>query len=133
MIDHPFLDFKELSDDELLEKTTDLQRNMQRAYLWGSSHDVITQLEWMLEMIEEEKLERYKRQVFDMQNAMFPEIVESDPEFKKADTNPTESIKPAKPHKNAPAALPMPNFNKEYLTPDKKVEGTEKYGSSGTS
>ena len=120
MIDHPFLDFKGLSDDELLEKTTDLQRNMQRAYLWGSSHDTISQLEWMLEMIEEEKLERYKKQVFEMQNAMFPEIVESDPEFKKVKADSTEASKPVKPHKNAPSPLPVPNFNKEYLNPDNK-------------
>ena len=119
MIDHPFLSFKDLSDDDLLEKTTELQKNLNRAHMWGSSQEIIGQLIWMLDMIEEEKLERWKKQNFDMMNSAFPEIVESDPEFKN-DKPETEVVKSSKPVRKT-HSLPMPNFNKEYVNKDKKV------------
>ena len=116
MIDHPFLSFKDLSDDELLEKSTELHRNLNRAHLWGSSPDLINQLQWMLEMIEEEKMERLNKQAFDAFNDMFPERVESDPEFKVAkgelEETKTTVIKPAKVSK--PQTFTEPVFNKEY-------------------
>lgn len=122
MIDHPFLSFKELSDDELLNKTTELQKRLNKAHMWGSSSDILSQLEWMLEMIEEEKMERMSKQTFEQIQGMFPEIVESDPEFAKSkgdleETN-TKVVKPASTKKNL--TLPAPSFHKEYTTPTKK-------------
>lgn len=122
MIDHPFLSFKELSDDELLNKTTELQKRLNKAHMWGSSSDILSQLEWMLEMIEEEKMERMTKQTFEQIQGMFPEIVESDPEFAKSkselDETNTKVVKPAATKKNL--TLPVPSFHKEYTTPTKK-------------
>lgn len=116
MIDHPFLSFKDLSDDELLEKTSELHKRLNKAHMWGSSQDLITQLQWMLEMIEEEKGERLKKQNFEALNSMFPEIVESDPEFMKDKANLEEAnakvVKPAQTKKVS--NLPAPSFHKEY-------------------
>jgi hypothetical protein len=110
-----------MSDDELLEKTSALHKRLSKAHMWGSSTEIINQLHWMLEMIEEEKMERMKKQQFEAMQAMFPETTESDPDFVKSkseveDTN-TKVVKPAV-TKNV--TLPTPTFNKEYLEPSKK-------------
>lgn len=119
MIDHPFLSFKNLSDDELLDKMSDLHRNLSRAHMWGSSLEIINQLEWMLEMIEEEKAERYKKQQFEAMQAMFPDRVESDPDFKtqKSEMEETKSTV-VKPASRKPQNLPVPSFQKEYTKKD---------------
>lgn len=121
MIEHPFLSFSNMSDEELLEKTSELHRNIARGYTWGSSHDLINQLQWMLEMIEEEKMERFKKQQFEAMQSMFPDRVESDPEFKtqKSELEDTKStvVKPAKEKR---PDLPAPLFHKEYTEAGKK-------------
>lgn len=124
MIDHPFLSFKNLSDDELLEKTSEIHKRINKAYMWGSSRDLISQLQWMLEMIEEEKEERLKKQTFEAIQGMFPEVVESDPEFakSKAETEDANAkvVKPAQAKKTS--NLPVPSFNKEYTEAGKKSQ-----------
>jgi hypothetical protein len=121
LIEHPFLSFKEMSDEELLEKTTELHRQLSRAFTWGSSRDLTNQLQWMLEMIEEEKMERYKKQQFEAMQAMFPERVESDPEFKtqksEIEDHKSTVVKPAKDKK---VEMPAPLFHKEYTEAGKK-------------
>jgi hypothetical protein len=123
LIDHPFLSFKQLSEEELLDKTSDLHKKLAKAHMWGSSQEIIDQLYWMLEMIEEEKGERLKKQQFEMVQAMFPETTESDPDFVKnkseMDDSNTKVVKPAVAKKNM--SLPAPTFHKEYISPkDKK-------------
>lgn len=119
MIDHPFLSFKDLSDDELLQKTQDIHRNLSRASMWGSSLDTIHQLEWMLEMIDEEKMERAHKASFEAMQNMFPDTVESDPDFKtqksEMDETKTTVVKPAA---RKPQNLPAPTFHKEYKDKD---------------
>lgn len=119
MIEHPFLSFKDMSEEDLLEKQADLHRNLSRAHMWGSSSDLINQLEWMLEMIEEERMERMAKQQFEAMQAMFPERVESDPEFKtqKSELEEVKStvVKPARVSKAQD--LPAPIFHKEYTKP----------------
>lgn len=123
MIDHPFLSFKDMSEEELQTKQAELHRNLGRAHMWGSSFDLIHQLEWMLEMIEEERMERMNRQQFEAMQAMFPERVESDPEFKtqKSELEEVKStvVKPAQSKK--PTNMAMPSFNKEYTKSDPKA------------
>ena len=121
MIDHPFLSFKDLTEDELINKTAEVHQRLSRAHMWGSSADLVNQLQWILEMIEEEKTERLKRQNFEAMQGMFPEVVESDPEFKADKTEVVETnvkvVKPAaKPAKNFDA----PSFHKEYKNGDQK-------------
>lgn len=120
MIDHPFLSFKELSEDELQEKTAELHKKLNKAHMWGSSFNIVTQLEWMLEMIEEEKMERMKKQNFDAIKGMFPDVVESDPDFAQSKSSMDETnsrvVKPAQ-NKQTPQ-MPMPLFDKEYVNKD---------------
>lgn len=122
MIDHPFLSFKELSDDELADKTADLHKKLGKAFMWGSSMDLVSQLQWMLEMIEEEKMERMKKSTFEAMQSMFPPVIESDPEFTKDKSHMEDSnskvVKPAQSKKAA--SMPMPMFDKEYVAPEKK-------------
>lgn len=124
MIDHPFLSFKDMSEEELLEKQAELHRNLSRAHMWGSSQDLINQLSWMLEMIEEEKMERMAKVQFEAMQAMFPERVESDPEFKteKSELEEVKStvVKPAKVAKTQD--LPAPIFHKEYTKAAEKKQ-----------
>jgi hypothetical protein len=116
LIDHPFLSFQDLSEDELQAKTADIHAKLSKANMWGSSPDLISQLEWMLDMIEEEKMERMKKSSFEQAQAMFPPTIESDPEFSKdksamEDSN-SKIVKPAQTKKAN--SLPTPSFNKEY-------------------
>lgn len=122
MIDHPFLSFSNLSDDELLDKTGEIHKRLSKAYMWGSSNDLVSQLEWMLEMIEEEKMERAKKASFEALQGMFPEVVESDPEFSKGKSDVEESnSKIVKPATNKKAStMPAPSFHKEYVDPTAK-------------
>lgn len=121
MIDHPFIELSHLSEDELLNKTSELHRNLSRAFTWGSSKEITDQLQWMLEMIEEEKMERYKKQQFEAMQGMFPERVESDPEFRTTASHMEDSkstvVKPAKEKK---LDMPAPMFHKEYTEAGKK-------------
>lgn len=112
MIDHPFMNLKSLSEDELLDKTTDLQGRLGKAHMWGSSTDIINQLEWMLEMIEEEKYERMAKVNHTAMQSMFPDIVESEPELVKDKGVPVQTT--SKPISKA-EGLPKPNFDKVYL------------------
>ena len=116
MIDHPHLSFHDLTEDELTQKSQDLHRNLSKASMWGSSRDIIDQLQWMLEMVEEERMERMKRASFEAMQSMFPERVESDPEFsqQKSDLQDTKTtvVKPAS--KSRPTGQPDPVFHKEY-------------------
>jgi hypothetical protein len=122
VIDHPFLNFHGLSEDELLEKTSDLHKKLNKAYMWGSSRELIEQLEWMLEMIEEEKAERMKKASFDAMQNMFPATVESDPDFQKERQETQDgSAKVVKPASNKKTtSLPTPMFTKEYTEPKNK-------------
>ena len=110
-----------MSDDELLEKTTELHSRLNKAFMWGSSSDLVNQLQWMLEMIEEEKMERYKKQNFELIQGMFPDTVESDPDFAKVKSQVEEAnakvVKPAQSKKVS--NLPAPSFHKEYVGKDK--------------
>lgn len=104
-----------MSDDELLQKTQDLHRNLSRAYTWGSSMESVNQLQWMLEMIEEERMERMAKQTFEAMQTMFPERIESDPEFRvsKSEMEETKTTV-VKPAAKKPQNLPAPMFHKEY-------------------
>lgn len=116
MIDHPFMDFKNLSDDDLSNKESQIMKNLYRARMWGSSPELINQLNWTLEMINEERVERLQRQQFDLTQEMFPKIIDSDPEFKKdhaeIDEIKTTVVKPAA---KKPMSSEAPIFHKEYL------------------
>ena len=66
-------------------------------------------------------MERLNKQQFEAFNEMFPERVESDPEFKvsksEVDETKTTVIKPAKVSK--PQTFTEPVFHKEYTSTDK--------------
>lgn len=114
MIEHPFLNFKDLSDDELLNKTSEIFKKLNGASMWGSSQGIIDQFHWMLEMIEEEKMERMAKANFEALKNIFPETVESDPDFKKDKVVEEAKEKAAKSKPTGPRTFPAPVFTKEY-------------------
>lgn len=122
MIDHPFMDFKSLTDEELSSKESQIFKNLQKANMWGSSDDIIGQLNWTLEMIYEEKMERMNRQMFDDIQSTFPKIIDSDPEI-KTDHADLDEIKTTviKPELKKPNNMEVPLFHKEYT----KKNGSE--------
>ena len=121
---HPFFDTKKLSDEELLKKINDLSKRLNLVYMTNQSHMMIDQINTMLDILNEERMERLNKQTQDMWNKQFPEIIESDPEFKSErpslENKPVNkpSGKPANKTKNVP--LVMPTFHKEYLKKDGK-------------
>lgn len=61
------MNFEELSDDELVEKQTQLMKNYQKAVMWGSSHETVKSLENLINIMMEEKdrreLEKYQAMI----------------------------------------------------------------------
>jgi hypothetical protein len=118
MIDHPFINLKALTDEELIKKSTDLHKKLMMAHMWSSNPGIADQFRWMLEMIAEEQQERLAKDTNDAWNKMFPEVIESDPEFTKERSSvdqqdKTHVVKPAQAKPKAP--IIAPTFHKEYL------------------
>lgn len=118
MIDHPFINLKSLSDEELLKRNADLHKKLMMAHMWTSNPHIAEQIGFMLEMIAEEQQERMSRETNEAWNKMFPDVIESDPEFKKDrasvdQQDKTHVVKPAQAKPRTP--IVAPTFHKEYI------------------
>lgn len=80
---HPFINAKELSDEELTTKVGQLVQKITYARAAIGDVSMINSLNAILETFQMELQERYARQSFDMWNKQFPDVIESDPDFKK--------------------------------------------------
>lgn len=69
-----------LSDDELLNKTTELHAKLVWAGRFGSS-DIIGGLQRILETVENERTQRVLRNFARDRETMFPDVIESDPDL----------------------------------------------------
>lgn len=71
-----------LNDEELLIKQQDLQAKVVWASRFGSG-EMIEGLQRIIGVIEAERMERYARSVWVDQQAMFPAMIETDPDLKQ--------------------------------------------------
>lgn len=113
---HPFFDPKTLSDEEILKKSHEIMSRLQYAHAVVGDSIMIEQLELLLESLQIERQERMNKQTWDMWHSQFPDVIESDPEFKK--TKKTEERKPAAQRERPESAFKRPVapmvFQKEY-------------------
>lgn len=115
MFDYFGFDPKSLSDDELLNKTTELRAKIVYASRFSSS-GLLYSLQGVLQSIEFEYQERMARRVFELQQNTLPDVIESDPGL--AEKNP-DSIKPT-PGKTVPTIRPRMQITKT----SKPTDGT---------
>lgn len=134
---HPFFDPKTLTDDEILKKSHEIMSRLQYAHAFVGDMHMIEQLELLLESLQIERQERMNKQAWDMWQSQFPEVIESDPEFKKSKK--AEERKPAAQKERPESAFKRPAnpvvFQKEYnpnALKDKRRDSDEPPESQGS-
>lgn len=90
MFSVPGFDPTSMTDDELLNKQSELNRRFVYASRFSASTEMAAQFMNMIGAIENERRERVLRIAFDMRQGMFPEIIESDPDLIVRDVRPTQ-------------------------------------------
>lgn len=107
---HPFLDAKNMSDDEILNKIAMLNQRVMYAQGMIGDRSMIMSLGQMIETLQCEYEERMAVRAQAHWDKQFPDIIESDPDFKKT-----------KEGKKAAAtgdALTRPSFNRKFVKPN---------------
>lgn len=69
-----------LSDEDLIQKQIDLQERISIAYNSGN-YVIVGNLQKYLQQIQMEQLERIVKQSIKSRSDLFPDIIESDPDF----------------------------------------------------
>ena len=107
---NPFLDTKSMSDEEILSKMTLVNQRMMYAQNVVGDQSMIASLGSYLDALQAEYQERINLRMQQQWNSQFPEVIESDPDFK--------TVKAGK--KSGVAGNPdlQPKFNKKFVRPD---------------
>ena len=113
MFDFFGFDPKTLSDDELLNKATDLPAKIVWASRFGSA-DLIGNLQLYLQSIEVERIERLNRVLWGDRIAMTPDVIETDPDL--AAEHKPEPVQDK--HKIVPQQRPRPTITKTHRPTD---------------
>jgi cyanate lyase len=93
-MEHPLFDSKQFSFEQLIEKTSELQQRIVYARMYGMDDTAIEQLESILESLQLEQMDRFKRMEYSYIDGQFPDVIETDPSMKdekntvKVNTNP---------------------------------------------
>ncbi len=90
MFSVPGFDPTSMTDDELLNKQSELNRRFVYASRFSASTEMAAQFMSMIAAIEAERRERVLRIAFDMRQGMFPDIIESEPDLIVRDVRPTQ-------------------------------------------
>lgn len=90
MFSVPGFDPTSMTDDELLNKQSELNRRFVYASRFSASTEMAAQFMSMIAAIEAERRERVLRIAFDMRQSMFPDIIESEPDLIVRDVRPTQ-------------------------------------------
>lgn len=104
----PFLDLKAMSEEELLSKITTLTNRMNYAHTFPGDRSMINSLGMYLEAFQNEFQERQMIRANDQWTKQFPEVIESEPDFK------IQAAKKA----GLGGAEVRPAFNKKFVRPD---------------
>lgn len=86
---HPFFNAKDLDDDAINKKILELQRRLMYTNAFGANPEMMDQFYSLLEALEFERQERAAIQMNKMFNQQFPDVIESDPDFKSTKTEVT--------------------------------------------
>lgn len=86
----PGFDPSTMTEDELLNKQSELNRRLVYFSRFSSSPEIADQIVSMIMAIEQERTERVTRTMMNMRQSMFPEIIESDPDLVVKET--TEQV-----------------------------------------
>lgn len=130
---HPFFDAKSLSDDELIKKYNELSGRLHYARAMVGDPYMLEQMELILDSIYQEQQERMFKTTWDTWQSRFPEVINSDPEFKKdrkADQQRAAAQKNARPENKFKKLAPIAFHEEENPAkadtkkPDKS-EGTK--------
>jgi hypothetical protein len=111
-MNHPFFNVKELDDDTINKKILQLQGRLLYTQAFSGNSMMMDQMFLMLETLEAEREERYQLEVFKAYNKQFPDVIESDPEFKQKDTGKGGTNADGKPKVERPKVQPV--FTKQY-------------------
>ncbi len=90
MFSVPGFDPTTMTDDELLNKQSELNRRFVYASRFSASTEMAAQFMSMIAAIEAERRERVLKIAFDMRQSMFPDIIESEPDLIVRDVRPTQ-------------------------------------------
>jgi hypothetical protein len=110
-MNHPFFNPKNMSDDELTRKQQEVAKRIFDAYSIGLSFDIVQQLRMISESLETEREERSAREMFDVMNSTFPEIIETDKEW----LSEADKLKASRPSANINDIYIPENFKKEKV------------------
>jgi hypothetical protein len=78
----PSFDPKTFTDDQIVKKMTELSRKIVYANRFSGSYELVVQLQNFMGVLEFERRERLYRQMYEMHNNLFPEIIETEPDLK---------------------------------------------------
>jgi hypothetical protein len=110
---HPFFEVSTLSDDELREKMNELNTRLYAATAMAMSFELRQQLQAYMEAIEQEMQTRFAVDMQKAWDAMFPAVIETEPDLKKDKLEkPSEKEQKKEGRKDRPANAPQ--FNKVY-------------------
>lgn len=90
MFSIPGFDPTTMTDDELLNKQSELNRRYAYASRFSVSSEMAAQFMAMIGAIEHERRERVLKVAFDMRQSMFPEVIESEPDLIVREVRPTD-------------------------------------------
>lgn len=108
-----FFETSNLSEEELREKQASLSARLYSAHAMGMSYELRAQLEAMIGQIEEELRMRWSADMAKQWDAMFPDVIESEPDLKPGAKEPTKKEKVVKTESSDSPKIP-PRFNKVY-------------------
>lgn len=106
-----------LTDEDLRERMATLQQKLWMTDAMGMSYEIRDQLQNFIEQIEIEMMARFAQETQKMWDAQFPDIIESDPEFKvQVETKKANNNGTVKPGQNTDDNKPkvVPVFNKTF-------------------
>lgn len=105
MFDIPGFDIKHLSDEELLSKQHSIAQRMSILSTMGGAPEAIQQLRLMSDAIDAERAERIYVEVWNVQQAMFPKVIETDPDMRESETK-EDQVDAKKTHARPNRVLP---------------------------
>lgn len=111
-MNHPFFNVKDLDDDAINKKILQLQGRLLYTQAFSGNQAMMDQMFLMLETLEAERQERYAVEAFKAYNKQFPDIIESDPEFKRKNNEAAKVDADGKPKVERPKVQPV--FTKSY-------------------